>query len=407
MTIQSHTFTYRYDGLDRIVNFFNSSSPSKQVNAILIALHGFTEEPEYLVQKVHPLLELGYAAAIPHGIEKSWNAGPCCGAAKKRQINDVGFITSLAQYFEDGNGWMQPNCKVYISGFSNGGFLTSRIALTTLANNGTWLHGAFMFAAYEYDLHLYQKALAAVKANQRDLRFPVMLAHGLADTTVNPSGCCDGSAIPCCCGITNGQTCFTLRQSFHFWSQINGCDSAKENDMVVTHNEFPFGYDADCYKPGRCFRNVTLCEMPRAGHAFSFDKVLAQIVPEWYACAAPVALEMINQQQDPSATTRPPTLETETNSSTFGSDPVMSPFGVAAILLLIVFVLLWGINMVWGNRSNDKIPVEGGSISSGTVVSNQNYVKKRNLSAKSKYELVSTQVVDKESKQIDEDGGLS
>ena len=49
--------------------------------------------PDYYLDKLSSLADdLGFALVVPAGVDRSWNAGPCCGTAMDRQLDDVGFV---------------------------------------------------------------------------------------------------------------------------------------------------------------------------------------------------------------------------------------------------------------------------------------------------------------------------
>lgn len=63
----------------------------------------------------------GFVVAYPDGIEATWNAGGCCGAARDRGVDDVGFLGALTRRLADEDG-IDPR-RVYAVGFSNGAML--------------------------------------------------------------------------------------------------------------------------------------------------------------------------------------------------------------------------------------------------------------------------------------------
>jgi len=76
-------------------------------------------------------------SADPIGITtsgKSWNAGSCCPTGTTRKIDDVGFIKTLIKYLIDNiselsGGQMQiDTSSIFATGFSNGGFMSNRLA---------------------------------------------------------------------------------------------------------------------------------------------------------------------------------------------------------------------------------------------------------------------------------------
>jgi len=60
-------------------------------------------------------LKAGFALALPHSYQSSWNAGPCCGEAKEQGIPDVDFIGGVAKELK------QTYSRLYLGGYSNGG----------------------------------------------------------------------------------------------------------------------------------------------------------------------------------------------------------------------------------------------------------------------------------------------
>jgi polyhydroxybutyrate depolymerase len=70
--------------------------------------------------------EAGFIVAWPQGVSNSWNAFGCCGTADFLNINDPAFLRAVvARISQLGN--IDPS-RVYITGLSNGGFMTHRMA---------------------------------------------------------------------------------------------------------------------------------------------------------------------------------------------------------------------------------------------------------------------------------------
>jgi len=60
------------------------------------------------------------------GYKNSWNAGTCCGSAKERDVDDVGFISEIMDILiRDHN---VDEKQIYVTGHSNGGMMTYRVA---------------------------------------------------------------------------------------------------------------------------------------------------------------------------------------------------------------------------------------------------------------------------------------
>ena len=62
----------------------------------------------------------GFVVAYPDGLDHTWNAGACCGRARDRRVDDVGFLDALVAALrrDDGVG------DVYAVGFSNGAMMS-------------------------------------------------------------------------------------------------------------------------------------------------------------------------------------------------------------------------------------------------------------------------------------------
>lgn len=70
--------------------------------------------------------ERGYLVAYPNGLDKSWNAGDCCGDSAVEGVDDVGFARAVIDDMAE-RGCIDRS-RVYAAGFSNGGFLSHRLA---------------------------------------------------------------------------------------------------------------------------------------------------------------------------------------------------------------------------------------------------------------------------------------
>ncbi|HXV92309.1 MAG TPA: PHB depolymerase family esterase [Pseudonocardia sp.] len=64
----------------------------------------------------------GFVVAYPDGVGRSWNAGPCCGPAHERGVDDVGFLRALAARLVEEHG-LDPT-RVYAVGMSNGAMMS-------------------------------------------------------------------------------------------------------------------------------------------------------------------------------------------------------------------------------------------------------------------------------------------
>jgi poly(3-hydroxybutyrate) depolymerase len=63
----------------------------------------------------------------PNGVNRSWNAADCCGAAHARGVDDVGFLRALVARLS--SEFPIDPTRVYVSGWSNGCMMAQRLAV--------------------------------------------------------------------------------------------------------------------------------------------------------------------------------------------------------------------------------------------------------------------------------------
>lgn len=103
---------------------------------VLMGLHGGGGDMDFQA-KNYGLIEkseqAGFIAVFPSGYSRfpggilgTWNAGKCCGQARDKGIDDVGFLKEVIQRVtRQANG--DPN-RVFVTGMSNGGLMAYRMA---------------------------------------------------------------------------------------------------------------------------------------------------------------------------------------------------------------------------------------------------------------------------------------
>jgi len=95
---------------------------------VIISLHGRLGKDvrQMAFADFRPLADKDkFISVCPQGIERSWNDGRGT-PANSRGINDVKFIDELITYMI--NNYHADPSRVYVTGMSNGGFMTSRLA---------------------------------------------------------------------------------------------------------------------------------------------------------------------------------------------------------------------------------------------------------------------------------------
>lgn len=104
---------------------YDDSKPT----SLIFALHGGTGSAKNIEQQSQ-LPELsdqeGFILCLPDGLNKTWNAGWCCGKASEKNHDDVGFISKLIDELI-GEYNIDPK-RVYVTGMSNGAMMSYRLA---------------------------------------------------------------------------------------------------------------------------------------------------------------------------------------------------------------------------------------------------------------------------------------
>lgn len=105
---------------------------------LVVALHGGGGHAEFMADYTRYGLsqvadQEGFIVVYPNGFSRfprgrlaTWNAGQCCGEARDRGIDDVGFIRAVVA--EVGREVAVDPRRIFAAGMSNGGMLSHRLA---------------------------------------------------------------------------------------------------------------------------------------------------------------------------------------------------------------------------------------------------------------------------------------
>ena len=133
-----YRFSFVHDGITREYLVHVPRTYHGQAAPMLIALHGGGGDADFqasddkygLVSKSE---QAGFIAVFPSGYSRfpsgilaAWNAGACCGAAQKNNVDDVGFIREMIRRIE-----RQANIdrrSIFATGMSNGAMMSWRLA---------------------------------------------------------------------------------------------------------------------------------------------------------------------------------------------------------------------------------------------------------------------------------------
>lgn len=250
-----YRYTLRHDGIEReylvhVPKAYARSSPMP----VLFAFHGGGGHMEWqagdatygLVAKAE---QAGFIAVFPNGYSRfpggkfaTWNAGACCGDARDRGIDDVGFVrrmhADVARHLEIDRR------RVFATGMSNGAMMSYRLACEAP------------------DLF---RAIAAVAGTDNTLRcepsrpVPVLHIHAKDDTHV----LFDGGAGPDAFRDPSKVTEFTsVPATIAKWTRLNGCTASPRRVL-----ERP-GTWCEVHAPCRGDAQVQLCVTETGGHSW-------------------------------------------------------------------------------------------------------------------------------------------
>ena len=119
--------SYTFEGEERtFVYYVPSSWDATQEYPLLIVLHGLTQSGNGImnITGFNEIADANNAiVCYPDGLNASWNADL---NSVNAEVDDLGFIESLVIYFE--TNYNTNPYRRYLCGFSNGGFLSHKIA---------------------------------------------------------------------------------------------------------------------------------------------------------------------------------------------------------------------------------------------------------------------------------------
>ncbi len=205
LPVGSSSHTLIIGGETRIYNVYIPQNLIQPIS-IIVMLHGgggSADQAEKAYSWDEEADKDGFVVVYPNGLNKTWNAGSCCGVAKTQNIDDVGFITQVTKIVSDQVG--ADNNHWYLTGMSNGAMMAYRIACET---------------------NLFE-AIAPVSGTivtncNNPSRISLLAIHGLQDQAVPFNG---GQGVPVV-GLVkvDGES---IPDSVNTFAQVDVCSSAK------------------------------------------------------------------------------------------------------------------------------------------------------------------------------------
>lgn len=253
---KTQSFVIEHGGLERtfLVHVPASYSATKNVaTPLVVALHGGGGNMNYQADdKLYKLIskseESGFIVAFPNGYSKrssgklaTWNAGKCCGGARDKKSDDVGFIKAmLTKISSDYN--IDKN-KIFATGMSNGGMMSYRLACE--------MSDTF-------------KAIAPVAGTDNTIEclpknpISVLHIHALDDDHVLFNGGAGKGSL-----FKSAVNDFTsVKASISKWVAFNGCDGLAKRILEKS------GVYCDLYSQCKNNVEVQLCVTSTGGHSW-------------------------------------------------------------------------------------------------------------------------------------------
>jgi polyhydroxybutyrate depolymerase len=125
----SSTHTLEFDGLSRDYRVYVPETLTEGPSTLVVMLHGgfgSAKQAELVYGWDDQAETDGFIVAYPDGVDRSWNAGACCGAAQKHDVDDVGFVEAVVAQI--GSVLPLDPQRTFATGMSNGGIMAYRLA---------------------------------------------------------------------------------------------------------------------------------------------------------------------------------------------------------------------------------------------------------------------------------------
>lgn len=250
-----YRLSLEHDGLTRryLVHVPRSYSPDRPA-PVVVAFHGGGGGMEHMADDANYGLvskseRAGFVVVFPNGVSRlpsgmlaTWNAGACCGSARDRNIDDVGFVRKMLADVA-ARITVDP-ARVYATGMSNGALMAYRLACE--------LPAAF-------------RAIAAVAGTDNTLactpamRVAVLHIHARNDTHVLFGG---GAGQDAFRDRTQVAEFTSVPETIARWTKRNACAAPPERVLAVA------GATCDRYRPCAEGAEVQLCVTETGGHSW-------------------------------------------------------------------------------------------------------------------------------------------
>jgi polyhydroxybutyrate depolymerase len=206
---EQKTINITSDGVARnFIVYLPSGYNNSGKMPLIFAIHGGSGTPEGMINIANfkPIADRDKVVLVyPEGVQKNWNDGRPT-VPNQLGINDVGFFNQMCDYMI--NNYSVNGKKIYATGISNGGFMSTRLGCE-LSNR---------IAAIAVDAATMEAKTIAPNCNP-GRPVPALYIHGTTDPLVPFLG---GQITA---GGTAGGTILSHFQVIEKWVALNGCNS--------------------------------------------------------------------------------------------------------------------------------------------------------------------------------------
>ena len=205
---EQKTINITFDGVARnFIVYLPSGYNNSGKMPLIFAIHGGSGTPEGMINIANfkTIADRDKVVLVyPEGFQKNWNDGRPT-APNQLGINDVGFFNQMCDYMI--NNYSVDEKKIYATGISNGGFMSTRLGCE-LSNR---------IAAIAVNAATIEATTIAPNCKP-NRPVPALYIHGTTDTLVPFLG---GQITV---GGTAGGTILSHFQAIDKWVTINGCN---------------------------------------------------------------------------------------------------------------------------------------------------------------------------------------
>jgi len=206
---EQKTINITFDGVARnFIVYLPSGYNNSGKMPLIFAIHGGSGTPEGMINIANfkPIADRDKVVLVyPEGVQKNWNDGRPT-VPNQLGINDVGFFNQMCNYMI--NNYSVDGKKIYATGISNGGFMSTRLGCE-LSNR---------IAAIAVNAATIEAKIIAPNCNP-GRPVPALYIHGTTDPLVPFLG---GQITA---GGTAGGTILSHFQVIEKWVALNGCNS--------------------------------------------------------------------------------------------------------------------------------------------------------------------------------------